>query len=309
VPDPRDCNLDQAVKAADALLQKRRKESPEKAPRTLSVLGSLPKRSEGLRSSPADSAALPRWVDLRPSGWLPPVEDQGQLGSCTAQAVVGLLETLARSLHAEWTDLSRLFLYKVTRSVLQWSGDTGAHIRSTIRAARLFGVPPEEFYPYDISRFDEEPSAFHYQYATNFKATVYGRLDTFDRAVEMSPGEQALRRLKETLSCGHTAAFGFPVFASIKTPSRYFGEVPYPRQSGDRRLGGHAVQAVGYNDELIVESRDGEARAGAVVIRNSWGPEWGDRGFGYIPYAYFEDGLAVDCWTVFNAEWINEKYF
>jgi C1A family cysteine protease len=106
-----------------------------------------------------------------------PVEDQGTLGSCTANAGVGMVEYFERKAFGRHIDASRLFLYKVTRNLLHLTGDTGAYLRSAMGAMRLFGVPPEEYWEYDISQFDKEPPAFCYAFASNYQAIKYVRLD------------------------------------------------------------------------------------------------------------------------------------
>lgn len=223
-----------------------------------------------------------------------PIEDQGRLGSCTAQAVTSMMEFVQRKgtqrIHVE---LSRLFLYKVTRKLLDLTGDTGAYIRSTIQAARVFGVPPEQNYPYIIDKFEDEPSAFLYAYASNFKALRYVRIDeTF------SSGKDTRVLLQQVLNEGYAAAFGFPVYSSMGND----GEVPFPKY-GDENLGGHAVLAVGYDDTY----RFTTGEKGAVIFQNSWGLDWGYGGFGLIPYDYFDYGLAMDIWAIFNQEWVNLK--
>jgi len=120
--------------------------------------------------------SIPDFVDLRV--WWPPVEDQGHLGSCTAQAGVGVLEYYERRAFGKHTDASRLFLYKTTRNLLHQTGDTGAFLRTTMGAIVLFGVPPEEYWPYETDNFDKEPPAFCYAFAQNYQAVKYFRLDT-----------------------------------------------------------------------------------------------------------------------------------
>src|SRR3990172_7159453 len=129
------------------------------------------------RSKPLKAAAgrLPRTVNLRE--WCSPVEDQGSLGSCTANAGIGLLEYLQRRAFGRYLDGSRLFLYKVTRALLGWTGDQGAYLRRPMRGVVLSGAPPEPYWRYDAGKFDEEPPAFCYAFGQSYKAIRYYRLD------------------------------------------------------------------------------------------------------------------------------------
>ena len=114
--------------------------------------------------------SLPPSVDLK--AWCSPIEDQGSLGSCTANAGVGIVEYFERRAFGKHIDASRLFLYKATRNVLHWTGDTGAFLRSTMGALVLFGVPPEEYWTYVVADFDKEPSAFCYAFARTIRRSV-----------------------------------------------------------------------------------------------------------------------------------------
>jgi len=146
VPDPRDLTL-----RHDAIAQ---------------VLGQ--KKSALAAGKPG---ALPRAVDNR--SYCSPMENQGRLGSCTANAVVGMMEYMMRRGEVrEYVDLSRLFLYKVTRKLLGWTGDTGAYLRSSMQAVVTFGVPPEKHWPYEITRYDLEPDAFLYAYAASLESLI-----------------------------------------------------------------------------------------------------------------------------------------
>lgn len=123
----------------------------------------------------AAAPALPVTTDLRP--WFSPVEDQLSIGSCTANAGVGMVEYFERKAFGKHIDASRLFLYKVTRNMLHWTGDTGAFLRTTMGAMVLFGVPPEEYWPYVIADYEKEPTPFCYAYAQNYQTINYYRLD------------------------------------------------------------------------------------------------------------------------------------
>jgi C1A family cysteine protease len=218
-------------------------------------------------------------VDLREL--CSPVEDQGNIGSCTAQAVCGLAEYLERSLKGEFIDYSRLYLYKVTRAYLGWTGDTGALVRSTIKALRLFGVAPERFYPYVPERFDEEPGAFYCAFGSNYKAADFYRLE-------------GLEALKDSLAKGIPFAFGFTCYNSLFTGQvTKTGDVPLPAKN-EKVVGGHAVMAVGYDD-----------KKGVLRFRNSWGTGWGEEGYGTLPYEYVEQGIATDFWALLNMNFVD----
>ena len=241
---------------------------------------------------------LPSTVDHR--AICSPIENQETLGSCTAHSVVGMMEYMMKRSRVPHVDSSRLFLYKVTRNLLGWTGDTGAYIRNTIQAAALFGVPPEKHWPYDIQKFEEEPSAFLYSYAASFQALNYTRLDP-----KSQTGPDTLTLVKKVLAANYVVAFGFPVYSSLSSSP----DIPIPSDQ-DSLTGGHAVLAVGYDDNHMATYEDGtQKKVGSLVIRNSWGLEWGEDGYGYLPYEYVEDELAVDFWTIFKDEWIDPSEF
>lgn len=242
--------------------------------------------------------SLPTEIDLK--GWCSPVEDQESLGSCTANAGVGLIEYFEKRSFGKHIDASRLFLYKVTRNLLHLTGDTGAYLRTTMGAMSLFGVPPTEYWPYNVDSFDEEPSAFCYSFAQNYQAVQFYRLDP--------PGTDRrtlLNRIKLYLTAGLPSMFGFTVFSSIWNVDTT-GEIPYP-SPGDWVAGGHAVVAIGFDDNIKIKgiSSDAKETKGAFLIRNSWGTDWGDNGYGWLPYDYVLDWLAIDWWSLLKNEWID----
>jgi C1A family cysteine protease len=247
--------------------------------------------------------SLPISVDLR--GWCSPIENQGTLGSCTAHAGAGLIEYYERKCFGRHIDASRLFLYKVTRNLMKQKGDTGAYLRKTMGAMVLFGVPPEDYWPYtdDEKKFDQEPPAFCYAFAQNYQAIRYFRHDP--------PGtktEEILRKVKAYLSKGHPAMFGFTVYNSIEQ-AEGTGKIPFPSPK-EKIEGGHAVMVVGCDDKMKIKNKYGNVETtGALLIRNSWGKEWGEKGYGWLPYEYVMRGLAEDFWSVLKKEWVDTGQF
>lgn len=246
---------------------------------------------------------IPVSFDLRE--WCSPIEDQGGLGSCTAQAGAGIIEYYERKAFGRHIEASRLFLYKVTRNLMKMNGDTGAYLRTTMGAMTLFGVPPENYWPYsdDGKRFDLEPPAFCYAFAQNYQALKYFRHDPAG-----AKGEEILNRVKTYLSKGHPAMFGFTVYNSIEQAAGS-GRIPFPAPK-ERIEGGHAVVAVGYDDKMKIKNKYGKVETtGALIIRNSWGKGWGEGGYGWLPYEFVLRGLAEDFWSILKKEWIDTGEF
>lgn len=239
-----------------------------------------------------EAPKLPASVDNRQ--WCSPIENQLQLGACTAHAGIGLFEYFERKAFGKHTDLSRLFLYKVTRNLMKLTGDTGAELRTTMQAMTFFGAPPEEYWPYEVPCFDDEPNAFCYQFGSNFKALQYARLD-----LPGSNVQEVLTSLKTTLSKCFAVMFGFSVYSNISDDA----DIPFPGAK-DKLEGGHAVMIVGYDDEHKI-GKD----KGALLIRNSWGTTWGDKGYGWLPYKYVLKNLASDFWTLYQQAWIDSGAF
>jgi C1A family cysteine protease len=220
------------------------------------------------------AAVLPAAVDLRPS--CSPVEDQGQLGSCTANALAGALEFLEVKDGIPFADLSRLFIYYNERTVEHTvKTDSGAMLRDGIKTLSAQGVCAEKRWPYVIAKFAVKPAAACYAEAQKHLITSYERLQT-------------LGDMRACLADGYPFVFGFTVYETFESAAvAKTGIVPMPGPA-ERTLGGHAVCAVGYDDK---EKR--------FLVRNSWGPGWGIGGYFKMPYAYLENrNLSDDFWTI-----------
>jgi len=240
----------------------------------------------------AVKAVIPTSVDLRQ--WFTPIEDQSNLGSCTAQAAAGLVEYYENKAYGKFLNASRLFIYKATRNLMGLVGDTGASLRDTMKALVLFGAPDEKYWPYVISNFDKEPTAFIYSLGQNFKAMQYYRLDV----AGVTP-QNLLVSIKQKVAAGLPQMFGFSVYSSISNAA----DIPYPK-SGDRLLGGHAIVVSGYDDTRVIGGFKG-----ALMIRNSWGTSWGNQGYGWLPYQYVTSGLANDFWALVQSSYIDTTLF
>lgn len=226
-------------------------------------------------SPPSATAVLPPKVDLR--GQCPPVYDQGQLGSCTANAVCGALEFDLLKQNLEDFMPSRLFNYFEARHL---EGDTrddnGAQLRDAMKAIANVGVCSEKEWPYTESMFAVIPPETAYDAAKENKAVQYMRVN------------QDLNHLKACLADGFPFVMGINVFEDFESQEvAETGLVPMPGPK-ESAIGGHAVMVVGYDDGL-----------GCFHVRNSWGPDWGLGGYFDIPYEYVTNpGLASDFWTM-----------
>lgn len=252
---------------------------------------------------------LPPAVDLQP--YDTPVTDQGPLGSCTANMADNLVKFCENIAHAQFIPTSRLFTYYTTRHFLEHvSGDAGATIRATLGALALYGTPPEAEWPYDIAQYETVPDAHLYALAQNYKGLAYCRLDIGGSSEQIA---QDFASAKALLATKVPFGFGFPVCAGVMAQASKSAEGWFPALgpgSKDYVVGGHAVMAVGYDDNKeIANTDDGSSTIGAVKIKNSWGVGWGKDGYGWIPYQYFLQPGATDWWVLTSTGYVTDWNF
>ena len=220
--------------------------------------------------------ALPAKADLRPK--CPPVVDQGNLGSCTANAI-GNAHRFNQIKQSQPNNFmpSRLFIYYNERVIEGTvNEDAGAMIRDGIKSIAKQGVCPEKLWPYQTAKFATKPPAACYKEALKHQAISYQRV------------LQSLAQMKGCLASGYPFVFGFTVYESFQSSAvAKTGTVPMPSQ-GEGVVGGHAVLAVGYDD---AKQR--------FIVMNSWGTRWGAKGYFTMPYGYLANSdLADDLWTI-----------
>lgn len=215
-------------------------------------------------------------VDLR--RYCTAIEDQGNLGSCTGQAIAGAIEYLNKK-NNKTIDISRLFIYFYEREILGTIRyDSGAYIRDGIKVVSRLGAPPEKNWPYIISRFITRPNAIALAEGAKRKVTLYERATTFDGVID-------------ALNNGYPVIVGFYVYSSFVSRSvTQTGIMPYPNTRRETLLGGHAVLLVGYDNAT-----------NRFIARNSWGTNWGDKGYFYMPYEVIKNrSMSDDFWVIKN---------
>jgi C1A family cysteine protease len=218
--------------------------------------------------------ASPNIVDLR--SYCSPIETQGSLGSCTGQAIAGAIELLNKR-NGNYKDISRLFIYYYERLILGTVNyDSGAYIRDGIKATNKYGASLESYWPYNIKKFKQEPINEAKIDALNRKVTRYERVNNFNECID-------------ALTNGYPVIMGFKVYTSFMSANvAKTGNMPYPNTKRERLLGGHAVLLVGYNKTKKV-----------FIARNSWGTNWGDGGYFYMPFNVVTNtSMSSDYWII-----------
>jgi C1A family cysteine protease len=228
----------------------------------------------------ATTTSLPQKVDL--IGNCPHVYDQGDLGSCTGNAIAAAIEyEQIKKMKANHFTPSRLFIYYNER-LLEGTvkNDSGAMIRDGMKTVNKQGVCKETTWPYITTKFASKPTKRAYAEGMKFQTTVYSRVD------------QTLDSLKACLASGDPIVFGFSVYESFESSSVALTGVLNLPEKTEKLLGGHAVLCIGYDDETK-----------RFKARNSWGADWGMSGYFTMPYEYLtNDNLATDFWVIKDIE-------
>ncbi len=231
------------------------------------------------------ASALGGVVPVRPvavdnSKWCSGVEDQGNLGSCTAHMFAGIVEynDIRWNLTPDKTRASRLFEYYAAR-ILEGTvnEDSGATIRNAIKAGAQYGVLKESLWWYNVSKFAYAPPRKLWTAAATKKIVSYHSVADGD-----------LETMKQVLASGYLVGFGFQVFDNMMTQDMATNGWLHRPGPNDSFQGGHAVVLVGYDDVKK-----------AFKVRNSWGTGWGQKGYFWIDYDYVGDTtLCSDFWVV-----------
>lgn len=216
------------------------------------------------------SISLPDSIDLRE--YDSRIEQQGQLGSCTANAITSGYEVLVNILYPEsFKELSRLYVYYHSRMFADYlDKDAGSYIRDGLKSIKNYGVCTEELWPYYVEDFDKQPQPKCYLDASKRKITSYNVLFTNDE-------------IKEVLAAKKPVVLGMEIFYDFTTVNKDNPNIKMPVTYAFS-LGNHAVLVMGYDDSTS-----------SFLIKNSYGVDWGDKGYAWLPYDYVEN-FSVEKW-------------
>jgi C1A family cysteine protease len=207
---------------------------------------------------------------------VPPVRDQGKEGSCWGFAGTAARQSLLLKA-GDATVLSPACLYWCTRLLQHDTAeDAGSDLRTGMKALRKYGVATERAVPYVVGDFARQPPPAAMVDAKRYAITAYHRL-------------VGLRGVKVALASGAHPVFGMAVYQGFEDSRD--GIVPMPG-AGEQPLGGHAILCVGYRDDATAPG------GGWLTLHNSWGPDAGDHGAYYLPYAYLTATQWFETWVM-----------
>jgi C1A family cysteine protease len=277
--------------------------------------------NEGVRMAVAKAFTNTATTEPEPTAnnkeWLPPVREQGNLGSCVSFGWTCAMEFLHRRVYRRIIDFSQLFTYKMGRDLAGLEGDSGLWLKHGVGSLVRFGAPESSRYPYtdDPNRFDLEPPVKVFGYADDFRASKYFRLDS----PKIDPSEH-LDYINKYLYQKWPVCVGFYCFDTLNhEQTNRTGEIPFP-SANEGMIGGHCVFLYGYDvNKEITNPLSGEKTVGAWRLRNSWSQDWGSAhedggGNGWIPFAYLTDKrfgqpLADEFYSITSSTWLNLQDF
>lgn len=241
------------------------------------------------------AALKPVCDDIRPLIKSIPCYDQGSIGSCTGNMGAAAVIVQQARQRRQLVTPSRLALYYDARALHGWQNqDTGAFIRDIFKVLAKQGAGAESLWPYKESKFKIKPPLSYYDKADDQNVLKYERV------------EQSLSQMKAVLAEGNPICLGFTVYDSF-SDAGLDGIASLPGKY-DRAQGGHAVLVVGYTNDLkAVHSRGSKLKLPSFakqvkewfIVRNSWSPKWGDKGYFYMPVDYLTNAnLAADLWRL-----------
>ena len=215
------------------------------------------------------STSIPSKVDLR--RYFTPVKNQGPLGSCSSFTMVAIYEYILKKNKALESDLSEAFVYHYAHKRESNQADEGTSLYNNILAIQTEGVCLEQYCPYEADPSAPEPSS-------------EAKTDALTRKIRKALNvRKDINHLRSALAEGYPVAVSLRVFDSFEPVAGFI-----PRPSFDEikedRSGNHAMVLCGYSDDEKV-----------FIVRNSWGPNFGDKGYCYIPYSYIEDFMNLAC--------------
>ncbi len=228
-----------------------------------------------------------------------PVDDQLNMGMCTAEGSISTVENMEKRAFGKHVDASRLFTYRITREMMGAQYvyvDSGAYNRTAVKSIVKVGLIDETMWPFDPNTYTREPTKEMFMNKQPYDFIKYLRVDT-------GYGPECVNRMKAFVANGYPLFTGFAVYDNIWKVDKQNPVLQYP-VTGDKEIGGHAVEICGYADDI--NSNVGQ---GAFRIKNSWGTGWADGGYFWMPYKYFADGIALDTWAFTSIGYVDSKQF
>jgi C1A family cysteine protease len=225
------------------------------------------------------ATAIKSKTDLSPK--MPPIYDQGMIGSCTGNGLAAILDFARGKQGMAFIGPSRLFIYFAEREIEGTiNEDAGAQIRTGIDVLADLGSCKEKTWPYRESQWRTKPGAKCYTEALSFQALHGYKVQNTDG-----------RSIRIALSAGYPVVFGSLLYSQIDLVDYQHPILQMPRK-GERTIGGHCMVIVGHDDSRKL-----------YKVRNSWGKAWADSGYFFIPYDYVHSAkITGDCWVIDQAE-------